>query len=468
MLRFSIILLFLFSTNTATSQELWGNSSSNYAGSLGLFLNPSAIAGAPYLYEIHLLGADVFAENTYIYFPSNVNILQKSLTGNIPDGRQYKVDDSRPLQYGFGHTRVFGPSYIRNRKEFAWSIHTGYRQEVSAVKVPEELARTLVEDFNYAPLYGVEVSPGPFAAAWLNWAELGGTYARVYRETEKTYIKWGATGNLLAGFTGAAADFKNFDFSVVDSSTLRMSNVDATLYHAMDAGNNGNFFALRGAGASVTLGATYIRERNRGVFDCNKTSDQFRKYKYRMGVSIMDIGMIHFFNQTQTVPLYATSVRDWNGIDSVDVASVAAFDTLISNVINGTASTITEDAFGIWLPAALSLQFDYYLAPRIYANATWINRVRLGPKQVARGNQLNLSVRYERKRFEGSLNFTIFEYKQPSVGMGFRYAWLILGSDRLLQWLGVSDVKSADLYFGLRIQFCQRPFSLKRPDCDAF
>ncbi|MBK7851501.1 MAG: hypothetical protein IPJ66_10295 [Bacteroidetes bacterium] len=74
-------------------------------------------------------------------------------------------------------------------------------------------------------------------------------------------------------------------------------------------------------------------------------------------------------------------------------------------------------------PSAVSLQFDYCIVPKVYANASWVNRLHFGPKQVARGNQVDLSIRYERRKFEAAADFTMFEYKQPSAGIGLRYSF---------------------------------------------
>src|SRR5690606_8883306 len=70
-----LFLLMLFSIQYASGQEMWGISNSNYSGNMGIFLNPSTIVGAPYRYELNVLAGDFFAENTYVYFPKEKNIV---------------------------------------------------------------------------------------------------------------------------------------------------------------------------------------------------------------------------------------------------------------------------------------------------------------------------------------------------------------------------------------------------------
>src|SRR5205814_9605669 len=106
--------------------------------------------------------------------------------------------------------------------------------------------------------------------------------------------------------------------------------------------------------------------------------------------------------------------KTWHNIDTAEIRSFTGFDQLISNEINGAVTTKSQP-FSIWLPAAISAQFDYHLVKNLYAGAAWMNRVKLSGAQVSRNNQGVLSIRYESKKFETgtSLNFT--EYRQSAV-----------------------------------------------------
>jgi hypothetical protein len=446
----------------ASAQEMWGISNSNFSGNMGIFLNPTTIVGAPYQYEINIIALDVFAENTYIYFPQSEHIIPRTITGNSRSGKHYFPDGSG-LQSGFAHALVIGPSYIRNKTSYAWGLHSAFRSEFSVLKMSSELALLLYDDFHSKPLYGTRYTIPSFSSAFASWIELGGTYGKIYRENEKNIIKWAATGNALIGINGFYYDQKSFDFTSVDSSLLIVHKMDATLAHAVNSKGN-SFFGIRGLGLSTTLGATYIKNPNRGAFDCNMSNDRQRKYKYRLGVSLLDLGIIHYFSQSQVYNVSVNTDRIWNGIDTVKFSSVQGIDTTLLTNVGGI---VEKNNFNIWLPLALSLQFDYQLKPNLFANASIVNRIHFAANEIARGNQFNLAVRYERRRYEGALNFTMFEYKQPSIGLGLRYRFFVIGTDRLLQMLGLSDVKSIDFFFGIKFQFCKKPFS-KGPDCPAY
>src|SRR3954467_11820139 len=85
--RYLILLSFSFLISSASAQEMWGFSNSNYSGNMGIFLNPSTIVGAPYKYEINIIAADIFAENNYVYFPRNKKIVWNSIQGKGTEGK---------------------------------------------------------------------------------------------------------------------------------------------------------------------------------------------------------------------------------------------------------------------------------------------------------------------------------------------------------------------------------------------
>lgn len=447
-------------------QEMWGISNSNYSGNMGIFLNPSTIVGAPYTYEYNLIAGDFFVENTYLYFRKGDRIIPRSITGSVPDGIRTVEDINESGKKGFGHVLLIGPSYIQNNGDHAWGIHTAFRSEVSALNVPWHLSKFIYEDYNYPSYFGRRFSSEKFSAATMSWLELGGTYGRVYRESDKRYIKWAINGNLMAGINGAYLDMRKFEYTFTDTAQMRVHAMDATFSHAADNDNNSNFLGIRGAGAGTTIGATYIRKRNPAAFDCNKSNDHLRKYKYRVGVSLMDVGAIRWFRQSRILTVESSNDRVWDGMDTTLLDNFQQLDNALVTRISGSRE---DKGFFLWLPTALSVQFDYSITPHLYANASLVNRLHFTPNQIARGNQAGISLRYEKRKWEANLNYNFFEYSQGSLGLGVRYWFFVIGSDRLLQTLGLSDVRAADFFFGFKWNVCSSLFGKnKGPDCPAF
>jgi hypothetical protein len=225
-----------------------------------------------------------------------------------------------------------------------------------------------------------------------------------------------------------------------------------------------SMFGLHGAGLRSSIGLVYIKDINRGAFDCNMSNDRQRKYKYRLGISLLDVGLIHYFNNSRTTTIVNSSNVSWNGLDSAESHSIKTIDNALAAELGGK---VEDNSFNIWLPLAASIQFDYQIRPNLFANLSTVNRIKFTDDMIARGNQINLSARYERRRFEATLSASLFEYEKTAIGLGLRYRWFVIGTDRLLETLGLSDNNNYDVYFGLKFQFCKKPFS-PGPDCPAY
>ena len=459
--------LIFFSTYilNVSAQEMWGFSNSNFSGNMGIFLNPSTIVAAPYGYEFNLIAADVFAQNTYVYIPKNENVFLSGLTGSRKDVT-FLDKYTNKLQNGFGHVLVIGPSFIKNKRETAWGIHTAFRNELSATDVPSSLAKFIFVKYRYQPLINSHFITVPFSAAMLNWAEIGGTYGRILIEKQDHFLKIAVSLNLLAGFDGLYLDARKADYTIIDSSGVIVHSFDATIGHAISHDGN-NLFKIRGFGLSTTIGATYIHKRRSGGYDCNKTADNVRKYQYRLGFSLMDFGFIRFSNDAQVMNIGTGTDRNWLHLDTVLFHSVVHLDELLSNNINGTVNTAENKSFTMYLPGAVSVQFDYSFTPHVYGNLSIVNRIKYSPKEVVRGNQVDVSVRYEKRKWEVTGDFTLFEYNQPSFGLGFRYWIFVLGTDRLPELLSLTDVQSFDLFFGFKLNLCDLKGKTKT-SCPAF
>jgi hypothetical protein len=460
---FGLLLLMVIPSSHA--QEMWGISNSNYAGNMGIFLNPSTIVHAPYRYELNLIAFDGFAENNYFFSPRDRHFVPRTLFGGDVKERAFLPETAAGYYDGFSHLLVIGPSYIRNHGDHAWGIHTALRASASAQNFPEPLARLLYERYGYAPYAGRKFeSEKTLRSDIVSWYELGGTYGRVVFDSEKHMLKWAVSGNLLIGTNALHLQADPIAYSVADTGTVIATDLDARLRYALDPEGStlGNLLAPRGAGLGTTIGVTYFKPFYRGGFDCNRSNDRVKKYKYRIGASLIDIGHIRWFRQTTQVDINAQGNRAWTQLDSLRFSSMQAVQ---NSAVNALGGTISDAGFGSWLPTALSVQADYSILPTVYANLSWVNRIRFAPNQAVRGNQVTLSARYETRNFEANINSNLYEYERVHLGLGLRYRFLVIGTDRLPELLGLNNTRSFDLYFGLKFQSCTQLFKRSEPDC---
>jgi len=444
-----------------TAQETWGIANSNFAGNMGVGLNPSSIVGGPYKKEFLLVAGDVFEDNNFVYLKRNSGVIRKSLLGEtVPEGSFGDHYTETPLKRGYASGYLQGPSYIRNYGKWAWAAHMSYRSANSVTDLPYHLAKFIKEGFDYVPQHGIRYTAGPFKADLMGWFELGGTYARVLRSTgnEEHVVKAGITLSAMAGSYGIWVDANSLDYIVPNSQLLIVNNLDGQYAHA-SAQDGDRLFRdmteIRGWGGRTDIGITYINHMNRGAYDCNLSADYLRKYRYRLGLSLMDFGLIRYTTQQTRVLSIDSRSAYWPGIDTMKFLHWYYVDTTISSHFYGSPSASRRgDRFTMFLPMAVSLQFDYNLKPRYYLNLSAVQRVPVGSYPVRRPNQMALTARYETRRWELAVPLSFFEYKQLSLGLAWRYGILVIGTDRLGTFTGLFNSTGFDLFFGLKWTGC--------------
>lgn len=470
-IRFIILSGLILISATAFSQEMLGISNSNFAGNMGMGLNPSLFVGSPYLQELNFISADFFVDNDYAFVKKRSRFITKSLTGeSIPEDRFGDYYDSK-TKNAYSSVFLRGPSFIQNKEKFSWGVHTALRSAVSATDVPFHVAKFIKEGFDYIPQHDQDWESTPFRSAAMLWGELGGTYGRkIYEVRNKKYLAAAVTLKFIAGFDGFYANIDEFDYRLPNSDTLIMYDVTGEYAHAMEDQSEGfkKPLALRGYGFGADIGLTYYKGKVHGSGDCNKSAEILKKYQYRVGLSLIDAGLVMFRNDAKLFTFENASAV-WPGIDTVKFPTIMDLDTTLSNqFFSEPGKSQTGDKFNIYLPTALSLQFDYCIAPKFYANATWVQAVPLSKYAIVRSSQIAVSARYETRRFEVTMPLTFYEYTTPHLGIAFRYRFFVIGTDRLGSYTGLWDTTGMDLFFGFKWNWCEKGGKRGNPNCPAY
>jgi len=455
--KFLLVVLFVLAFKPSRAQEMLGISNSNFAGNMGMGLNPSLFVGSPYLYEWNFISGDLFVDNDYVYLPKRTSLLGASIRGeSIP---QEDVLDyyTTPPKNAYANIFLRGPSYIRNNDKFSWGFHTAFRSNLSATDVPYHLAKFIKEGFDYIPQHDIRYVSTPFRSATMAWGEIGGTYGKKLHEVRnKSYFAGAVTLKLILGFDAAYVNLTDFDYELPSSDTLIVYNATGEYAHSLSDGDQSlaKPFRIRGYGAGIDIGFTYYRGKVHGAGDCNETAEKLKKYKYRLGFSVIDIGMVKFSKQAKVFK-FSNSSTVWPGIDTVKFNSISAMDTSFSYHFYGDPyQSQSASKFNIFLPGALSVQFDYCIMPRFYANATIVQAIPISKYAIVRASQISVSARYETRKFEVTVPLTVYEYNKPHMGLAFRYKFFVLGTDRLGSFTGLWDTTGYDIFFGFKANVC--------------
>lgn len=471
------LLLLLGSICQSQAQQLLGLAGSNYAGTHSLYLNPASIADSRLGFHLNLFTANGHASNNYFYY-DGLRELPMAFFESYSEGESvYEAFDrelmrerinGKPKQYTVG-TDLRLPSFmLKLSPRHSIALTTRFRTAQQATHVSEDLARVIGLGTSSPAIQNI-----PFASSRGNsnsqsFGEIGFTYAGVLMAKEKNFLKGGLTVKKLAGMYASHLSVNNMDYQVkADETTdsyLNVQNMDAQFGFSQRefeltkevilnafTGNN-----VQGSGWGFDLGFVYERRSNFedyqyiGLDSIERTDHGKNKYRYRVGIALMDMGGITY-SDPQQARMYTLNRKNITiGTDQFEEPNADNLNSTYEEVLNVTASEQTT-SFQSGLPMALNVNIDYHLAGSLYVGAIVIQDLR-GDKAISiRQNSLvAVTPRLETKGFGLAVPVSMMNnYQDLAVGAMLKLGPLTIGSDNLGGLLGVGEPFGADLYAGL-------------------
>lgn len=445
-----VLVMSLFFYSSLQAQELWGIANSNYAGQMGLSMNPASVVGEPFNWELHLFSLDVNAANNYIFLKKGRGALPLSDSKDDPISDRYNTSD----KWSFGSAFFKAPAFLYSQKKYGIAFSTSLRGGYSAIDVPWHLAKFANEGFDYDPLQTYFFEGGDVKVGMISWQETAITVGALAVDDGANYLSFGLTGKNNRGFEAAYVNLNDVTYNSAADSLLIVQNINLEYGHSLPQENEfqlSSILSRRGKGWGVNAGVQYIRNRNRSFYKPCANSEE-KPYDFKLGVSLIDLGYMTFNREASTFRFNDLSA-DWFYIDTAKFIDVSQVDSMFSSQFTGKpTSTRFLRSFKIATPAALSVQFDLALDNHFFVNVSTIQRVVLSKVALRRMNQISLTPRYERKRFEVAIPISFYEQFKPRVGLGLRYGILTIGSDMLSPLFGLTESYGADFYLGLSIR----------------
>ena len=460
-----LTLIIVVAAFGAQAQEMLGIANSNFAGSMGMGLNPASMLLMPYRWEANLISGDIFLENNYVRYPKSRLTSTPETSIPTPHGGML---DNYSLSPKNAHVRTFLrlPSFIYRTREQAFGIHTAVRTDISLRNVSADIAKLSYEGLGYTPLGGIPITVPEFRLGAMTWTEIGFSYGRIFPRGNNRLIV-AATASLINAFQGAYFINNLTNLTVKNDTTLDITYMSAEAGFAIPSNKN-DVFTINGKGVGMNIGFCYVKNPYRGVFEKSRTIDR-KRYDYRFGVSLIDAGMVSFTKNSYAYSINGSSTT-FNNFNSVKPNGINGVDSLLrSNFINGTSSI--ENSFALVLPMAVSSQFDVCLHPRWYLNASIVQRVNPPVPHIDLPNIVSASLRYETSYFEIAVPYSFYDYYLHRIGAAIRYHFLVLGTDKLGPYVTDNDITGMDFYFGIKLSNYDftRPGKRARQDhCAAY
>lgn len=422
-----------FVNSLGFSQENQGVVFDNYNPVNGQFINPSNIVDAKPWLDINIIGASAFVYNNMFFYP-NTTLWNFDAFKEEP---LFKENISKVN--GYLNALVLGPSASLVIERQSFSLYTAARGIGNVINAPAvlgEMSTSIGIDVSDTGFYDVKNARIKSMA----WGEIGFTYGRIIEAKGTRMITGAVSVKRLFGFQNSTVNVKEGLLHVVTPDSALLFSDNGKFSYAEPASNAGR-------GWGINLGATF--KKMKGKVDqyyphATKSRCNLIDYKYKIGVSLIDIGYVNFRNAA----IYG------------DLEKVTTLDTIDNgnDVLDEANRLAKGNRFMAPLPAALSVQGDYNVNDKIYLNATIIQRIPfIRSFGVERENLLTISARYETKYIGIGLPISVINYERVLVGFALRIANLTIGSDHFIPLFFKSDIYTASIYFNLKITLYKSP-----------
>ncbi len=414
------------------AQAPTGVYSSYYSGIQGIVKNPALGAISPYRLDINLIsvnpnvGSDYFGINL-----GNITGLSEGFDFE-EDADEFPKDDNN----FFLRAEILGPSFMFNiSPKQTIGLTTRVRAFFNLNRINGELYKDISNNFDTEEDFTAQIRN--FNGNIHAWAEIGAVYSHIVMDENGKRLSVGGTLKLLQGAGSLFFAAARIDADYDANAELLTSSGDLSYGGTVNFDNDDIEFSSLTTGIGLDVGAVYE------VNDSNTD-----EYKYRLGLSITDLGSINY-KDAETNRFQLDDTVDTNIFDTDDLETVLK--------LNYDFTTTTEDV-KIKLPAAINAFADYRVKDKFFVAAE--TAFSLISNKTDRANRINnyLAVipRMEGKGLGIYSPIGIYQYTGFNWGFGFKVGPLHLGSSTILTNLLSSSTKRVDFYVGLKIPFYKK------------
>lgn len=171
-------------------------------------------------------------------------------------------------------------------------------------------------------------------------------------------------------------------------------------------------------------------------------------YLWKLGVSLLDVGVIRYNANQYAVNSQATYSTQARFFD----LSQRNHDAGLMDPLIAGGNVIASTGFTVGAPTAMSVQFDGKIYEQFYFYAGWVQRMPfLGDYSMRRTNYLTAAARFELPYVEVNIPMTWIEYEWLNIGLSTRIGPVMIGTDGIGSLLGLHRSSGADIYFGLNL-----------------
>ncbi|MBC7381393.1 MAG: hypothetical protein H7296_00170 [Bacteroidia bacterium] len=477
---FLIAVFEFIATSIVYAQFQTGISGSNNSGVLGVTINPANTNKLSNGTDIMPLFFSSSVLNNDFYLPAKpiTSVIKPEIfsaftqneklggeTINQKFERLFNLKrDLKTNGYIFADLSIYGPSFLTNIGPHSFGIITAFKGSLGTVGLPPDMATFLQKGLTSTDLIGKTFQLNKVKAGAIAYTDIAFNYSYKIKETFKTHQRLGVTFHYLTGINSIIFEDYGTTWTVFADTSLYFSNSSFQYnYSANKAKTIGDVLTSKGNGFSFDIGYSYAKKSKiratRTTYCPNIKGGgrvrEFQTFKWKFGISVMDIGFINFNKQTVSNS-YVQSFGVAKHLDADFYRGVFALNRAFIYGLEGSSGIegsnhIFVDNYTHFMPTRVNVQYDYHYKENWYFSFYASQRTPLSSKIPMRSpNILSLSARYETLKYEVGLPISLIEYQYPVLGLNFRIGPFMIGTNQLLEMVGLRQIKGLDFYFGFK------------------
>jgi outer membrane protein OmpA-like peptidoglycan-associated protein len=455
-MRLYLQILLLFTVQNVFSQLNFGEFNTPFSGVHGLKYNPAEIVDSRYKFHATLFGIGMSASNNYVGLSSDMVSLTPP---NIVDSNRrillpQNLDGKTKSAYAVMDIPSISLMYNFNQKH-SIALSTGVKTFFTVNNLSELLAR-FAYDSKDTGTWKPSDNSG-FGANGTAWAYIGLTYGRELINKKKNYLKAAITLKANLGLLNNAFQSDNLYVDVFNRDFARTANGTMNTYYSNAFYQNGKFqtpsFGFSNMGFGADLGLIYEKRDGKDYtyeMDCKTDNlrNDLNKYKYRIGISVVDFGQVAF---NSSIPLSAVTFDSALFKTERFKRFQKPYDYQAfrdSLALIGVKIDTTPVNYSVWTPTRANFFFDYRVWKGLYVAVNGTLSFVLNNKTASMLNNSFVSIvpRWEGKAF--GIYFPVQYHmlsKEVNVGAGLRLFCFNLA---VQDWLIATGVKKQTKNFG--------------------
>lgn len=493
LLRLTFLAFSCVTATAAFSQNYLGVQSSNYAGVMGLDVQPASFVDGRFVVDINLASVNVGAWQNAKYFKTDVmpkwwlKSFKKDTMWMRPDSTLYDRSIFDLYDYNQAGIKPRGiyVNYQVDILNFAFHINPkiaiGFaaksRMITNVDDIDPKLAKLAQEGLDFATLWNLQLKDKLVTTNMMAWNEYGINYGQVVMDKGEHFLKVGGRVKLLQGLASAYAYTDELDYELLnkDTATTLKGNFKYGYSDNLDDEiknfNANSFFkSASKLGFGLDLGVVYEwrPKYKQYKYDMDGETDLWmrneNKYELRAGVSILDIGGMKFTKGGKSRDFSVnTTTLDLRIFDKAN--SFASFDSIVDSLITNDAGWNANQGVGqtyyMNTPTALNIQLDYHIWKWFYVNATGnINLIgKKNPSRVKTPNQFVFTPSFDYAWFGLYVPVSVNNYSGWKAGIASRLGPITVGVVDFNSLLARGKVRGTEFYVGLRL-----PILYTKPD----